>query len=356
MRITMIAPVREQCGVADYTQYLLAELCRHVEVPFVVEPSRFAPEMNAVDLAHIQHQYFLFGGVAPWKSRFKRLADRLRVPAVMTVHEFVSPRGNPAVRGAIRLANRLHFRHPAVRRLLVHTEADRARMALSGIPGERIAVVRHGVPPAPELPPREEARRALGVENRFVVTLFGFLSRKKGHRVALEALKRLPDDVLLLFAGGGHPDDVTDYEEEIAVMIRRSGTTGRARITGYLPREQVSVVMSATDLVIAPFAESSGSGSLALAFACGKPILASDIEPHREINRESPPALSLFPVGDAWALSQRIAELRDSPHLLTAMAAASRRYAEARTYARMAKEIVEIYRAVLAETGRCGSA
>jgi len=351
MRIAMIAPAREQCGVADYTRYLLAELRQRVEIPFVVEAAKFAPEMNAVDLAHIQHQYFLFGGVAPWKSRFKRLADRLRVPAVMTVHEFVSPRGNPAVRGAIRLANRLHFRHPAVRRLLVHTEADRERMIQAGLPAEHLVVVRHGVPPAPKLPPREEARQTLGAENRFVVTLFGFLSRKKGHKLALAALKALPEDVLLLFAGGGHPDDATDYVEEISVMARESGVAERARITGYLPKEQVAVVMSATDLVIAPFTETSGSGSLALAFACGKPILASDIEPHREINRATSFAVSLFPPGDAGALAQAIDQLRESPATRAMMAEASRRYAEEHSYARMAEETVAVYRAVLAETG-----
>src|SRR5579872_4805091 len=135
--IAMLAPTREQCGVADYTQYLLPELRKHVEVPFVVEAEQFTDEMNAVDLAHIQHQYFLFGGVAPWKSRFARLARRLRVPAVMTVHEFVAPQGRLLFRVAVAATNRLHFRQRAVKRLIVHTEADRDRMTAAGVPTER---------------------------------------------------------------------------------------------------------------------------------------------------------------------------------------------------------------------------
>lgn len=349
MKIAMIAPGKEQCGIADYTTYLLAALRHWVEVSIVTDAAGFAPKMNAVDLVHIQHQYFLFGGVAPWKSRFGQLADRLRVPAVMTVHEFVEPKGSPAFRLAIQVTNRLHFHHPAVRRLIVHTETDRQRMIESGLEAERIVVVRHGVPPAPPLPPREEARQSLGVEGRFVVTLFGFLSRRKGHLLALEALKQLPSSVLLLFAGGKHPDDRTTYVEKLTRFNEVGGFANRARITGYLPPEQVAVVMSATDLVIAPFTQSSGSGSLALAFACGKPILASDIGPHREINQISPHALTLFAAGDATALANAILELQESTARLAMMAEGARRYAAMHSYVHMAAKTVEVYRSVLAE-------
>src|SRR5437868_3332462 len=170
--VTMVTPSERECGVADYTQYLLPELRRLVDVRYVTDASGFGPEMNAVDLIHIQHQYFLFGGVAPWKQRFTSFARRLRRPAVMTVHEFVPPRGSLLRRAAISRANRLHFSHRAVRRLIVHTEADRTRMIDSGLDAGRLTVVRHGVPSAPALPARDQAREELGFQNRFVVTLF----------------------------------------------------------------------------------------------------------------------------------------------------------------------------------------
>jgi glycosyltransferase involved in cell wall biosynthesis len=187
------------------------------------------------------------------------------------------------------------------------------------------------------------------VEGHFVVTLFGFLSRRKGHLLALEALKMLPASVLLLFAGGKHPDDKTSYVKELKRLNETVTAANHARITGYLSPEQVAVVMSATDLVIAPFTESSGSGSLALAFACGKPILASDIEPHREINQISPHALTLFPAGNANALANAILDLQESAARLAMMAEGARRYAATYSYAYMAEETVKIYQSVLAE-------
>src|SRR5207302_454220 len=127
--------------------------------------------------------------------------------------------------------------------------------------------------------------------------------QRKGHRLALEALSMLPDNATLLIAGGRHPDDKSDFVERIQADINIAGLSERVKVTGYLPPDSVAQVMSATDLVLAPFTETSGSGSLAMAFACGKPILASDIGPHKECLAETPGCLSLFRSGDASALA-----------------------------------------------------
>src|SRR5687767_12966522 len=99
MRIAMVAPRREACGVSDYTETLVRSLTGFAEVAHFVDPDEFRHEMNNdVDLVHVQHEYFVFGGVAPWKSRFRAFIRKVRRPVVMTVHEIVTPRGNPVFR------------------------------------------------------------------------------------------------------------------------------------------------------------------------------------------------------------------------------------------------------------------
>src|SRR5438874_1508102 len=120
----MVAPERSRCGVADYTGYLLEELASRVDVAYVTDAGKFRPEMNAVDLIHVQHQYFLFGGVAPWKNWFGRFARSLKTPSVMTIHEYVPPRGSLPRRIAVASTNRAQFRQPSIRKLIVHTAAD----------------------------------------------------------------------------------------------------------------------------------------------------------------------------------------------------------------------------------------
>lgn len=346
LRVDMISPTRSDCGVADYTRYLTAELNKLADVR-VMEPSQYDPASDA-DIVHIQHQYFVFGGVAPWKNRFKQFADRLSVPAVMTVHEFVSPAGSLPVRTVIKASNRAQFSHPAIERLIVHTNADRDRMIEAGFAADRTVLIRHGVPRPPEMPGKDDAKHALGLEGRFVVTIFGYISQRKGHLMAVQALSRLDHNVMLLIAGGRHFDDASSYTSDVEKAIDRLGLGERVNITGYLAENEVAKVMASTDLVLAPFLTSSGSGSLALAMGCGKAIVASDIHPHIEISDEARGVLSFFKSGDAVDLADTIQAIRNSPDTHRKLEEASKAYAEEHSYSRAAEATLDLYREVLA--------
>ncbi len=344
-----MGPVRERCGVADYTAYVVEALRAYVEVAYTLDPAALPAVLPAADLVHVQHQYFLFGGVAPWKNWFPRFTRRLQVPAVMTVHEFVQPGGSAARRAAVRLTNDRQFRDPRIRRLIVHTEQDRRLLTDAGVESSRIALIRHAVPGLPELPERDRCRRILGVQDRFVTVILGFLSQKKGHRLALDAIRKLPREVVLLIAGGRHPDDTSRNAEELYELASSPDLAGRVRITGYLSEDELLQAACASDLVLAPFTASSGSGSLALALAAGKPILASDIPPHRELLDVRPGMLATFGAGDADDLAAQVDRLRRDADALDTLRNASRQYAAEHSYARAAEETVAIYRTVLAE-------
>lgn len=340
-------PQQPPCGVSDYMHYVAEGLLRHAEVAYLCAPGEFNAAHNRVDIVHLQHQYFVFGGLAPWRADFQRFASRITAPAVMTVHEIVEPQGPPLKRLALRWTNRAHFLHSAFRRLLVHTDCDGERLKRMGISARRIRLVRHGVPKPPALPDSADAKSALGLEDRFVVTLFGFLSRKKGHPLAIDAMRKLPKDVILLIAGGRHPSDASLYAEEIERIAQDAALAGRVQVTGYLQTEEVHRVMAATDVVIAPFIQSSGSGSLAMAFACGKPVIASNIPPHREFESESPGLLQLFPQGDSERLAMAIEKLRDSPEEAAAFGERSAEYARTHSYERIGERLAEVYREAL---------
>ena len=382
LRVAMFAPGREQCGISDYTRHLvegLRALPEIAEVRMVEAPAGVAYEgtLNALrryaadegrfralgaamnldaDIAHVQHQYFFFGGVAPHKNHARAFLDAARVPLVMTVHEIAqsAPSASPLTRRALDYVNRVNLLHPAIRRWLVHTEMDRERLVTLGAEAARIRVIPVGVPPAEPMPDVESAKREMGLEGRRVVTLFGFLSAKKGHRLALDALPALPEDALLLFAGDRHPDDHTDYVPNLRAEIARRGLEARVRITGYLPEERLTVVMAATEVAIAPFSQTSGSASLAHLFAYGRPVVASDIPPHREIAREAPACLSLFRSGDASDFAARLLTILNDSALRASLQSAARAYASRHAYPVMARETAAIYRLAVSEL-RVGS-
>ena len=343
----MIAPRRNACGISDYTDLLAASLREFVDVAYILPAESAGPELNDVDLIHIQHEYFVFGGVAPWKVQFPRFIAQVRKPVVMTVHEIVTPAGNPAKIAAIRLSNRLHFASPRILRHIVHTELDKIKLEAVIGNSRPIEVVRLAVPPPPVLPDRAESRRKLALDDRFVLTMFGFISRKKDYLLALQALEILPDDFSLIIAGGKHPNDSTDYVDRVRAAAGSLGP--RARITEYLSREDILTVMAATDLILAPFSESSGSASLAVAFACGLPVLASNIAPHEEILRDTPGSIALAG-RDPRAFADSILGLRSDPARLDSLRAGAARYADHHSHRAVAEATVRLYERTLAES------
>lgn len=378
LNISMFAPWHDRCGIRDYTAHLVHSMDALPEiglVRIVAAPSdaarpgiagvmanwardaqqfaRLGDDMNAAaDIAHVQHQYFLFGGVAPHRSHITSFWKKIRVPVVVTVHEIAEAGEGILSRMAVSAANKMNFAHSAIEALVVHTETDRRSLQAMGLPDRRIHVIRHPVPPALPMPAQGAARRTLEatfpeLAGRRIATLFGFLANKKGHRVALQALSRLPPDIALVFAGGQHPDDHTDYVPSLRAAIEQLGLGDRVVVTGYLREEQVPEIMAATDIALAPFLRTSGSGSLANLLAYGRAIIASDIAPHRGLLAAEPDLLTLFPTENPASLAATVeALLNDTAHRESLQQAALA-YAARNAYTELASRTLAVYREIL---------
>ncbi|HEV2473574.1 MAG TPA: glycosyltransferase, partial [Chthonomonadales bacterium] len=114
-----------------------------------------------------------------------------------------------------------------------------------------------------------------------------------------------------------------------------------------LPDEEVPALMAATDVGIAPFSSSSGSGSLALLLAYGIPVIASDIAPHKELVSTWPNSMMLFESRDAEALAKALTTLRATPDLQQELRHGALKFAESHSYVNMARETVEVYKKVV---------
>ena len=180
------------------------------------------------------------------------------------------------------------------------------------MPVSRLRVVPHFVERRePSLSPAE-ARASLGLSGRRVVTLLGFVYGRKGHRYAVEAVPRLPADVVLVYAGG--PVAGRSFVYDLALSKARELDLGdRFRITGYLSEEELETWIAATHLAILPFTDLSASGSLSSWIAIGKPMLVSDLPGFREYDRRVPGALRFFAPPEPGPLATAVSELLEGP-------------------------------------------
>ena len=197
-------------------------------------------------------------------------------------------------------------------RIVVHSQIEVER--LRGIvPIEKLRVIPHFVE-SRELPlSAEEAREALGIGDRKLVTLLGFVYGRKGHRYAVEAVPFMPDDAMMVYAGG--PIEGRTFVYDLARQkADELGLGDRFRITGYLSDEELETWIAATHLAILPFTDLSASGSMSSWISSGKPMLVSDLPGTREYARRAPGALNFFgPAGEPWPLGSAINELLSKP-------------------------------------------
>ena len=345
-----------RCGIATYSHALVAELRKHAEVEVVSldpgvprSPARLAAKLNEGDVAHIQHEYPFFGGMRFYRNTFRRTVVKLNVPLVVTVHE-IDLHHSPAWdrRAYKRWFNRRLFLGDEIDRMIVHTEEYRLRLEGLGVRPEIIRVIPEGIAKVEQAGvTSDEAKAELGLAGKRTVMVYGFVVRRKGYATAVEALSKLPRDVTLIIAGGGHPRQGRSYEDVVLGMAESAGLSDRVLMTGYLPDERVPLVMAASDIVIAPYVDISSSGSILRAIAYGKPIVASDVPATREIN-ERKECLALVPRKDPDALAAKITELLENQWMREALIQGAKAYAEKCGVEYTAAQTLAVYKELLA--------
>lgn len=130
-----------------------------------------------------------------------------------------------------------------------------------------------------------EARKHLNIQtNKIVLLFFGQIKKVKGVGDLLNAFlkvyKKNPD-ILLIIAGSVWKDDFSSYQE-----IIDSNPDMRNQIKTdirYIPDEEVKYYYSAADCCILPYKDVYQSGVIQLAYAYGKPVIATSIGAFKEV-------------------------------------------------------------------------
>lgn len=385
MRIGMLTTWRIRCGIAAYTEALVDALVREAGVEVEVVPitpglrpdaeyADQARKLNACDVVHVQHEYSFWGGFVPGQNRFFRVAARIERPRVLTAHTtspleklIVLPEVPAGARGkelARVLYRRLRMRVvlPFLRRwrpyrrevevapfawadrVIVHTHAAELALSHRGVPPSRISVIPAGVPRAAEVHDGGAAfRRQFAVPAGRVISVFGYITPFKGYELVLEALRRLPPDVVFVIAGGARIPSDEAYVRHLKERIGALGLGHRVVITGFLSDEQAAEAMAASDLVLLPHTVATGSYSVTLPLSHGKPMVASDLDCFAELAR-SAACVDLFRAGDAAHLAERVEAVLEDHRYRERLAAAAAAYAEANSWARVAMRTADVYR------------
>lgn len=184
------------------------------------------------------------------------------------------------------------------------------------------------------------------VARAFTIGYAGRLEAHKGLSALTEALIGLEGDWRLVLVGRG------PWGEMIDRRLEESGLIGRVIRRGQVPSEEMPAHLAEMDVLVLPSLTRSNwkeqfGRVLIEAMACQVAVIGSD---SGEIPHVIGDAGLIFPEGDASALRERLATLRDDRQFRQTLAVKGRQRVLARyTQARIAAQTVAFYRQVLAQ-------
>ena len=275
-----------------------------------------------------------------------RIAAKMaRVPIIVhTIHGpsfygYQNPLGNWAFRWAEQVAGACTAQFVSV----ADAMTEQYLAAGIGAPGKYVTI-RSGMNiDAFRNAPRDDSfRESLGIsEGDLVVGKIARLFRLKGHEFLFEAAPRIVatvPNVKFLLVGDG------TYRERFEGLVAEMGLRKHFVFAGLVPPQEIPRYVASMDLLVHLSLREGLPRALPQALACGKPVVAFDVDGAREVCLDGQTGL-LVRAGDAGALAGAVIRLLQDANLRHRMGAQGRDLVTERfSEARMVQQLDELYR------------
>ncbi len=335
-------------GIRNYADVLAPEMGEECRVVFNL-PEWREIENAAEKLVHIQHEFGLFGSKLPgfyifpkWMKRMKKANPSKKW--IVTSHTVLGKDWKYSTSGRGIRALIYRFLNgvvlPFSRRswiqgtwgqfdgVIVHSKHQLETVLSSGC--RMVEVIPHFVP--------KVSIGVSSVSRDSSVLLFGYFSPEKGQDIAIRAWAILGQDApKLVLAGGVRREEDQWYYDSCIHEISRLGLKDKIEITGYVKSEEVGGFFSRAGIVLAPFRETSGSGSLATALGFGSAVLASDLPLNCEIDERVPGSITFFKSNSTESLAAEIKKLMNDASRIEKLRECAKIYADSVTPEKIAR-------------------
>jgi polysaccharide biosynthesis protein PslF len=297
--------------------------------------------LNQSDVAVIQHEYGIYGGVDG--DEVVDIIGALRIPSIVVAHT-VLKNPTPHQRSVLEeLAARADH-------VVVMSEAASQRLCrVFDVDHRKVTTIPHGA----TVPTNAPAKRP----SRPTVLTWGLMGPGKGVERVIEAmgsLNGLPGRPRYLVAGRTHPKvlaaDGEAYRDARMEQAQRSGVADSVYFeAGYRDVSTLTALVQSCAVVVLPYdsTDQVTSGVLVDAIACGRPVVATAF-PH---------AVELLATGagivvdhdDPDALASALRRILTQPRLAGSMAAEARRLAPEMAWPVVAKAYLGLAQRLLTE-------
>lgn len=326
-----------------------------MESPVVADLSNGIPRsivsvaslLSTYDVAMIQHEYGIFGGVDG--DEVLTLVDAIQAPTIVVLH-------------TVPLSPTPHQRYVLIElvskadRVVVMSDVARQRLAKYGIDTRKVRMVPHGAAPRPTESEEEITRRELATATgRLKMLTWGLLGPGKGIEHVINAMALISDTANrphYTVAGVTHPNVLAHsgdtyrkglVEQTFANRVAPSVTFDAT----YRSVDQLTRFVMTKSVVVLPYdsRDQVTSGVLVDAIALGRPVIATAF-PHA-VELLSSGAGILVPQNDPVSLLEAIRALSTNRDQLVAMATEAARIAPSLRWSTVAETYVDIAKDLL---------
>ncbi|HUW86902.1 MAG TPA: glycosyltransferase [Candidatus Paceibacterota bacterium] len=296
--------------------------------------------LNAMDIAVIQHEFGIYGGVDG--DEVLDILKGLRIPSIVVVHTvLITPTWH----------QRIVFTQLTKSASAVVTMSNTARDLLVSkycVEPSKIFVLPHGAPAFPDVMAEDLASRPL-------ILTWGLIGPGKGIEWGIDAMDRLRDlepAPRYLVAGRTHPKVLENEGEAYRESLRRR--IGKLNLTDvvelnadYLSDGELAVLVASASVVLLPYdsTEQMTSGVLIEAVTAGRPVVATNF-PHA-IELLGDDVGIVVPHHDPDAIAQALRVIIQDPAAATAFSQRAKEIGAELLWPSVAARYVKLARALI---------
>ncbi len=303
--------------------------------------SACADLLNQSDVAVIQHEYGIYGGVDG--DEVLDIIGALRVPSIVIAHTILkspTPHQRSVLESIARMADQV----------VVMSEGARRRLCLDfDVDRGKVTMIPHGA----TIPTSGRPKRS----GRPTLLTWGLMGPGKGIERVIEVMGSLGDVAgrpRYLVAGRTHPKvlaaDGEAYREARIEQARRSGLADSVCFDdGYRDVAMLTTLAQSSAAVVLPYdsTDQVTSGVLVDAIASGRPVVATAF-PHA-IELLGTGAGIVVPHDDPGAMASALRQVLTQPRLAGSMAAEARRLAPEMTWSVVANAHLKLAHRLVAQ-------
>ena len=300
--ITTYPPM--DCGIATYSNYLIEELRKLGNLIHIVSEtdakgkgvyptySKQDPDLAqkifetmvkmSPDIVHIQHEFGLFGlhhgiNVIPLIYKF-RLSKIPVITTLHTVYDYFSYQQKLVIEAIIRASDVV----------IVHEDYQKESIYRNIGFFDNIFVIPHGVRKVSFIP---DAKSKLGVENKKVILLIGYLRPSKNFDLMVKIFPKIKQKIpnsLLMISSSVRMNEYTDYLKSFIRLINDSPARDSIMfLNEKSPQSLFDTTICSADVAVMPYKVGAQSGIMAHFLAFGIPLVTSDLKVFEETFKKS---------------------------------------------------------------------